>query len=246
MRRHICIASVWMLKMAAGAWAGEPIAEAELHEHVTAAFANPNKASALPRVLIIGDSISIGYTEQVRLSLKDVAHVFRPPANCQHTAYGLAHIKAWLGTKKWDVIHFNFGIWDTHLLDANGNLFRAEGEQALTPDLRQRHTPDQYRENLTRIVEILEGTGARLIWASTTPVMRRTGARAEAIPILNRTAEELMRSRGIAVNDLHAFVLPHAKAWQSPDRVHFNALGNTHLGERVSERIRLALERKAP
>ena len=44
-----------------------------------------------------------------------------------------------------------------------------------------RYTPQQYRENLTQLVNTLEKTGAKLIWASTTPIMSREGARFEDI-----------------------------------------------------------------
>lgn len=240
-------AALLILMMAStGAVAGERVAEADLFTHVTNAFINPGTASNLPKVLIIGDSISIGYTDPVRSNLKGVADVFRPPVNCQHTGYGLAQIKQWIGTGQWAVIHFNFGIWDTHLLDAKGNLIRAEDNNPSTNGIRQRHSPEQYREHLTQLVEILKGTGATLIWASSTPIMSRTGERFEAIPTLNRTAADLMQTQGIAMDDLYDFVLPHVKEWQSPDQCHFNAQGNNKLGEQVSARIRRAIQEKDP
>ncbi|MCE9530688.1 MAG: SGNH/GDSL hydrolase family protein, partial [Planctomycetes bacterium] len=134
-------------------------------------------AKKLPRVLILGDSISIGYTESVRKLLQGKAEVIRPNTNCQHTAFGLAHIKEWLGKEKWDVIHFNWGIWDTHMLDANNALVRDETKG----ELHIRHTPQKYRENLTELVDILEKSGAKLIWASTTPIMSRKDARFDDI-----------------------------------------------------------------
>jgi acyl-CoA thioesterase-1 len=212
--------------------------EAELHQHLRDAFKNPPDEPGLPRVLLIGDSISIGYTVPVRQRLQDKAVVCRPPVNCQHTAYGLAHLKSWLGTSRWDVIHFNWGIWDTHMVDAQGNLVRGNVETNAAGPLRIRHTPEQYRENLMQLADILQGTGARLIWASTTPVMSRTGARFEDIPVRNAVAAEVMAARGIPVNDLYAYTLPHVREWQLPDRVHFNAEGNQHLAERVGEQIR--------
>ena len=233
-----------LVMASAVAAAGEKVAEAELHENVTNAFLNPGKASSLPRVLIIGDSISIGYTDPVRGNLKGVAGVFRPPVNCQHSGYGLAQIKTWLGTGKWDVIHFNFGIWDTHMVDTNGKLVRGVDMSPPTAEIRVRHTPEQYRDNLAKILDVLKGTGARLIWASTTPIMSRTGERFEAIPTLNRTAAELMKSRGVAIDDLYECVLPHVKEWQSPDKVHFNAEGNKHLGKQVADCIQRAIEAK--
>lgn len=187
----------------------------------------------LPRVLILGDSISIGYTEPVRKYLKGKAEVVRPNENCQHTAHGLVRIKTWLGNGKWDVIHFNWGIWDTHMLDAQNRLVgdNAKGE------LHVRHTPKQYRENLTKLVDTMEKSGAKLIWASTTPIMSRTGARFDDIKNLNTIAAGIMKERKIAVDDLYEYVLPHVKEWQSGDKVHFNAKGNDELGKRVGERI---------
>ena len=232
-----------MMLAATDATAGKPVVEAELHEHVTNAFVNPSKANSLPRVLIIGDSISIGYTDPVRGNLAGSANVFRPAVNCQHTGYGLAQIKTWLGTGKWDVIHFNFGIWDTHLLDKNGQLFanRAMDQNLPADGIHIRHTPEQYKENLGKLVEILKGTGAKLIWASSTPIMYRTGERFEAIPTLNLVAAKIMTAHGIAIDDLYAFVLPHVKEWQNPDQVHFNAMGNKQLGQQVAVCIQHAI-----
>src|SRR6187551_2265198 len=66
----------------------------------------------LPRVLLIGDSISIGYTIPVRTLLAGKANVHRIPENAAFTGHGVKHIDAWLGESKWDVIHFNFGLHD--------------------------------------------------------------------------------------------------------------------------------------
>ncbi len=232
-----------LMLAASGSASAERVVESELHEHITEAFVNPAQSSSVPRVLIIGDSISIGYTDVVRNNLKGVADVFRPPVNCQHTGHGLKHIGAWLGTDKWDVIHFNFGIWDTHLLDAQGKLFArmAEDKNSPTGDIRVRHTPEQYRENLTKLTEILQKTGAKLIWASTTPIMYRQGDRFNAIPELNRVAAEIMTVHGVAINDLYEFVLPHVKEWQNTDQAHFNARGNQQLGKKVADCILRAL-----
>ena len=75
-------------------------------------FANPVDKPDLPRVMIVGDSISIAYTPIVRKLLDGVANVHRPKTNCRWSAFGDDHIEEWLGDSKWDVIHFNFGLWD--------------------------------------------------------------------------------------------------------------------------------------
>jgi len=198
--------------------------------------------TALPKVLILGDSISLGYTEPVRQLLKDKADVRRPKENCQHSANGVKKLEGWLGTEKWDVIHFNFGIWDTHKLDEKGALVRDETGKT---GLRLRHTPEQYRENMAAIVKRLKRTEASLIFASTTPVLRYKGERLQDLTRLNDVAGELMKGNDVAVNDLYSLVLPNAKEWQTADHVHFNKLGNEQLAKRVAETIEGALAQRA-
>ena len=73
----------------------------------------------LPRVLVIGDSISIGYTLGVRALLRGKANVHRPAENCRHTDIGLEKLEEWLGDQPWDVIHFNWGLHDLKYVDEN-------------------------------------------------------------------------------------------------------------------------------
>ncbi|MDZ4288610.1 MAG: SGNH/GDSL hydrolase family protein, partial [Prosthecobacter sp.] len=68
--------------------------------------------AGLPRVLLIGDSISMGYTLGVRKLLAGKANVHRIPQNGGPTKNGVANIDKWLGDGHWDVIHFNWGIHD--------------------------------------------------------------------------------------------------------------------------------------
>src|SRR5881396_740319 len=76
------------------------------------AFAPVIDQPGLARVLLIGDSISIGYTATVRKELAGKANVHRIPENGADTANGLKKIDAWLGNSRWDVIHFNWGLHD--------------------------------------------------------------------------------------------------------------------------------------
>lgn len=215
--------------------------EAQLREELRDAMKNPTDDSKLPKVLLIGDSISIGYTIPVRQILQGKVTVYRPPVNCQHTAYGLQNLKAWLGPHAWSVIHFNWGIWDTHYLDVKtGDLVQNEKERSLD-QLRIRHTLAEYRRNLNAVVEILAGTGAHLIWASSTPIMFRTGKRFEDILRYNGVAAEVMKEHGIPINDLYRSAFAHAAEWQAEDRCHFNERGNLNLGRQVSRVILDAL-----
>src|SRR5262245_19998634 len=92
----------------------ESAAEPTACEPTTQKASDPSFAAVqddptLPRVLLIGDSISMGYTLPVRRKLAGKYNVHRPPANCGNTARGLKQLDEWIGEGKWDVIHFNFG-----------------------------------------------------------------------------------------------------------------------------------------
>src|SRR5262245_16074553 len=85
----------------------------------------PARGAPLPRVLIIGDSISIGYTTDVKVLLEGVADVQHNPGNAAHTWKGLEQLNAWLGDGRWDVIHFNWGLHDLRY-DKGGRPPRSE------------------------------------------------------------------------------------------------------------------------
>ena len=200
-------------------------------------FARPDK---LPNVLIIGDSISIGYTPFVQEMLKYKAKVVRPmqenekPENCSGTTKGVANIDRWLGDTKWDVIHFNFGLHDIKHVDP------ATGENSKNPDHPHQADPKQYKKNLKQIVEKLKATGAKLIFATTTPYPDEVGGplRKPGMPMkYNRIAIKIMNKNRIAINDLHAFVVPRMAEIQKPNNVHFTEAGSKALAEKVTARI---------
>ena len=196
------------------------------------AYAYVEDDPALPRVLLIGDSISIGYTPFVRESLKGIANVHRIPANGGDTNRGLANIDAWLGDGKWDVIHFNWGLHD---------LKRVKDGQ-LDASMERAVTPEDYRANLTRLTERLKATGARLIWADTTPVPEGSNGRIPGDEVMyNTIAAEVMAPLGIQRNDLHTAIAPHLATHQRPANVHFLDEGSKLLGDAVAKFIGKAL-----
>ena len=70
------------------------------------------KKPGLPRVLLIGYSISIGDTLKVREFRTGKANVQRIPASGRTVEYGLESLAKWLGAQRWNVVHFNFGLND--------------------------------------------------------------------------------------------------------------------------------------
>ena len=194
----------------------------------------------LPNVLILGDSISIGYTLDVREILQGKANVFRPlaangkgPENCSGTTKGVQAIDRWLGDRKWAVIHFNWGLHDLKHVAQPG----ADKATSNSNDPPQAIV-EKYTENLETIVKKLKATGARLIFATTTPVPAGTGIRdtgAEAR--YNEAALKIMKANGIRVNDLHAFCAPQLDKLQKPKDVHFPPAGSRALAGQVARAI---------
>jgi lysophospholipase L1-like esterase len=185
----------------------------------------------LPRVLLIGDSISIGYTVPVRELLRGQANVHRVPTNASSSGYGLQLLDRWLGDGKWDVIHFNFGIHDAKL----------------PPEGIRHASVDLYTRNLRQIVARLKRTGARLIWASSTPIPLggnlRPNRRFADIDAYNTAAKAVMTEEGIAINDLNAAITPQAAALWVPRDLHFIPEGYALLARQVAEVVRAALPR---
>jgi acyl-CoA thioesterase-1 len=182
----------------------------------------------LPRVLIIGDSISVGYTLPLRKLLADEANVLRIPANGGTSGNGVFNAESWLGKQKWDVIHFNFGLHDLKRL--------SDGEPQVPLALYERY--------LRLFVTRLKSTGAKLIWATTTPVPEGDVApprKPEDVEAYNAAALRVMKEHGVAIDDLYAFALPRLKEIQHPVNVHFTSAGSDALARQVAASIRKAL-----
>lgn len=192
---------------------------------------------ALPRVLLIGDSISIGYTVPVQDGLKGVANVHRIPVNGGPTTRGVASIDEWLGDGDWDVIHFNFGLHDLKYVDSKGK------NTAVEKGVRQ-VAPADYRKNLTEIVGKLQATGAALIWRPTTPVPAESASRvAAAEGEYNAIAADVIRGKNIAVNDLNGIIASNPE-YQKPANVHFTTEGSAAMAESVVASIQTALKNR--
>ncbi|MCX6857169.1 MAG: SGNH/GDSL hydrolase family protein [Verrucomicrobia bacterium] len=166
----------------------------------------------LPRVLLIGDSISRGYTLATKKALEEMANVHRAPENCGPTANGIKKLPVWLGTGHWDIIHFNFGIHD-----------------------RKTALPD-YEQRLETITAQLKATGAQVIWASTTPVAEGGMKDATDADLIarNEVAARVMKKHEVKINDLYGAMLPHLAKYQNPKDVHFGDPGYDFLGKQVA------------
>ena len=212
------------------AFVDAPKDKAEPKKKPDPAFEKAVDDPKLPRVLIIGDSISIGYTPGTRKLLAGKANVHRIPENAADTKTGVAKLSKWLGDSKWDVIHFNWGLHDLKLGAGSHQV-----------------SPADYDKNLREIVTRLKATKAKLIWASTTavPDAKLNPPRSnDDVIAYNLAASRIMKEHGIAINDLYGFVQPRLKELQQNANVHFKPAGSSALAEQVAAAIRSALEIK--
>ena len=217
----------------------------------------------LPNVLILGDSISMGYTPFVKKRLAGIANVSRPARNCQATQAYLAPrggMRDWVGTNRWDVITVNAGIWDICYMKgdplktdhywgadaelgklpplARGTAIRDRGFHVRTPIL-------EYQANLRKILTYLKSTGATVLFPLTTPVPAyENDDRCGLFRAYNEIAVGVCAELGVRTVDLYAVAERHYDLMK--DRCHFNDEGNDLLAGVLCNEIRAALRGEAP
>jgi len=189
-------------------------------------------------VILLGDSIRMGYEPYVVKELSDAAEVWAPKENGAHTANLLVQLSTWVLPKNAAVIHVNAGLHDL---------------KTIHYDTRENVVPlKHYRDNVETLLRTMhERTKAKLIWATTTMVNDAGSQKAREknrefrryhadVVAYNREAVKVCRKLGVPVNDLYALSQQNATQ-QMPDGVHFAPEGYRILGAQVATRIREAL-----
>ena len=208
----------------------------------------------MKNVVLIGDSIRLGYDKKVRELLGSNVQVFSPGENCRYTKFTLWGMYNWMaswGNPNIDVIHWNTGIWDLHRCTADGELF----------------TPlPEYLETNRRLAIQMESYTKKLIWATIIPGGKGLDKHVPVNYLMNgdpniakvyltdymepwnadvrrynKAATELMRSRGIHVNDLYSVIDGKQDEYISADGIHPTDAGYTALAEKVAAEIRRML-----
>ena len=173
----------------------------------------------MKNILLIGDSIRIGYDKSVKRSLEGVANVYFPEENCRFASYVLRYLheyKELVKDGKVDILHWNAGLWDCL------RLFEEEP-----------HTPkDVYAYYIDRICMRIKTVfpDATVIFATSTRVQSEKMSKDfkrynEEIEEYNRIAVEVVKKHGFAVNDLYAVSASLPESAHS-DAVHYY----THAG----------------
>ena len=184
------------------------------------------------KILIIGDSISIGYTPFVKNELSDIAIIFHTPGNAQHTKTGLAKIEEWVNSDDWDIIQINWGLWDLCYRqphpDGRGKGDKIHGK--LTTSL------DEYGKNLDILIKrIKKLTKAKLIFVTTSYVPpNEPGRYKEDVQKYNSRAKKTMKKNRVQVNDIYkASRSIHEKYRKGPADVHYSKEGYGKFSELI-------------
>ena len=185
--------------------------------------------SKITKVVLIGDSIRMGYQPLVVTNLQGWAEVWGPSENCRHSLWALEHFNQWVAGQRPDILHFNFGIHDAEL----------------TQDGHSQIVIEQYRLCLQRFIKRAEQLHIRLIWATTTPRYQVPEGNSPGqwlkmtrIDDYNAAALQIVRSCQIAVNDLHKAITDndYVQCLQS-DGCHMSDFGNKVLADAVVKSV---------
>ena len=186
----------------------------------------------MKNIILIGDSIRMGYQETVKEQLADIAEVWAPEENGGTSTNIIAHLDEWVISKSPDIIHINCGLHDLR------KDFNAD---------KTRTTLPKYIDNLQTILTRLQTeTDATIIWVQTTPVneelhhKNKGFDRFEAdVDIYNAAAAEISNELNISINDMFSVVQTIGRDnILLDDGVHFTPEGYVLMGKKVAEYIR--------
>lgn len=173
-----------------------------------------SEATGDPTVLIIGDSISIGYTPEIALGLSgfDVVH---NPCNAMTSTWTASQIDLWLASRpSFEAITFNNGLWDL-------------ADWINTPIV-------SYRDNLHLIAQKIKAKTTKPLFVLTTEVLPGTPNRIDAnVLAYNQAAIAVMALEGIPVLDLYSVSQTIQHEHSNPNDVHFTESGSSTLGQAI-------------
>ena len=187
----------------------------------------------MKKIILIGDSIRLGYEAYVRSAFRDVAEVYAPEENCRFAHYVFRYLHEWKAIGNWptdaDVVHWNAGLWD---------VIHFFGEEAQT-------SLSAYAEVIARIDRRLRTLfpQAKIVFATSTSVDEEAYKQSsykrsnDEIARYNRAAVEALSSTDAIINDLFPLTLALPAEARS-DLTHFNNdLGCRYLGSWVTAKI---------
>lgn len=199
----------------------------------------------MKNILLIGDSIRMGYDRAVAERLTGLANVYFPDENCRFAQYILRAVNLWKENNNWptdmDLIHWNAGLWD---------CIRIFGDEPLSP-------LPVYRDFIVRVHKRIRQLfpDAKIAFATSTPIDEERFRRDHngkyerynrEIDAYNAAAVEALTALGESVDDLNA-VMKAAPLSEHSDGVHYyTPAGTARISEAVTRFLCDALELPFP
>ena len=186
----------------------------------------------MKNIILIGDSIRMGYDKYVKEALAGEAEVYYPSENCRFAEYTLRFVHEWKSQGNWptdaDLVHWNVGLWD---------VCEIFGDEPLTP-------VEFYKNLISRIDKRLRRLfpSAKLVFATSTavreegygPNFKRYNSTIEKF---NAAAIEVLSSTDTVINDLYA-ITKNCPPECCSDMTHFNTpKGAAYVGGKVLQVI---------
>lgn len=204
----------------------------------------------MKNVLLIGDSIRMGYQSRVAELLGDDVKIYAPDENCRYTKFTLWGMFSWMegwNYPKFDVIHWNTGTWDLHRCTVDGEVFVPLPE---------------YLETNRRLAIQMEYYSKNLIWATILPGGKELDQAKKTNYLVgddeqpnvflcdtmekwnadvrryNEECAKMLRGRGIVINDLYSVIAGRTDEFISGDGIHPNDAGYDLLAQKVAGEIK--------
>lgn len=177
----------------------------------------------MKQVMLLGDSLRMGYEPFVREILKGRAEVSGPEENGRWAGYTLNSFRFWIPSMpKPDIIHWNNGLWDL------GDDYHIGRPFSL---------PEEYVSALERMIKVIRKTfpEASIIMATTMPTKNPNSTDIESYnELLKRVAER----HDIPVDDLFTPVKARGESFPfCPDTIHFEEEGFRYVADLVVKSI---------
>ncbi len=189
----------------------------------------------MQKVLLIGDSIRMFYQKEVENLLGEGYEVVAPTENCRFSLFTLNSLRFWLADEKMknpDIIHWNNGLWDLAI------LYKEDGPFV---------SLENYLDNMKKILRELKKTGAKIVFATTTPCTDDKKDFPGPFPPANDNHDierynkamlEMLKSEPVEINDLWSVMYENRHELLSEDKIHPNERGVKLLGKAVADKIK--------
>ncbi len=185
-------------------------------------------------VWLIGDSIRLGYQDLVIEKLGDAYEVYKPDENGRFSTYTLNSLRWWTpGWNSPDIIHWNNGLWDINRCITKEENFTS---------------PQRYVEDMGRLLKEFKKTGAKIIFATTTPTLHGLCDNSpdtilnEDVKKYNKLFLDHYGNCVDAVDDLFHVVYPHLYEYICEDFLHLSAKGKEVCADAVAASVRAVNE----